>query len=87
MAALPADYFRRLVYAKYLLRRAAELLRHRTLLATAEALLALHDGTEMLMRVVGDQLRVKQFHNFMEFWSRIKDVTGNERLTGPRWIG
>jgi hypothetical protein len=78
MAALPADYLRRLVYAKYLLRRATELLRHRTLLATAEALLALHDGAEILMRVVGDQLRVKQFYNFMEFWSRIKDVTGNE---------
>jgi hypothetical protein len=75
---LPADYIRRAVYAKYLLRRAAELQRHRSLLATAEALLALHDGVEMLMRVVGDHLRVKQFYNFMEFWPRVKDVTGSE---------
>src|SRR5690242_6183976 len=78
MVPLPVDYVRRLVYAKYLLRRGGELLRHRTLLATAEALLALHDGAEMLMRVVGDHLRVKQFHNFMEFWPRVKDVTGAE---------
>jgi hypothetical protein len=78
MTPLPADYVRRVVYGKYLLRRARELLRHRTLLATAEALLALHDGAEMVMRVVGDHLRVKQFHNFMEFWGRVKDVNGSE---------
>jgi hypothetical protein len=78
MTALPTDYIRRAVYAKYLLRRAGELLRHRTLLSSGEAVLALHDGAEMLMRVVGDHLRVKQFHNFMEFWPRVKDVTGAE---------
>jgi hypothetical protein len=76
--ALPADYIRRAVYAKYLLRRATELLGHRTLLSNAEALLALHDGAEMLMRVVGDQLRVKPFYAFMEFWPRVKDVIGAE---------
>jgi hypothetical protein len=75
---LPNDYLRRAVYAKYLLRRATELLRHRSLLSNAEALLALHDGAEMLMRVMGDHLRVKQFYNFMEFWPRVKDVTGAE---------
>lgn len=76
--AFPTDYLRRAVYGKYLLRRAADLLRQRALLSNAEALLALHDGAEMLMRVVGDYLRVKQFHNFMEFWPRVKDVTAAE---------
>jgi hypothetical protein len=78
MPPLPADYIRRVVYGKYLLRRADELLRTRTLLAAGEALLALQDGAEMVMRVVGDHLGLPPRYEFLDFWSKVKEKTGTE---------
>jgi hypothetical protein len=76
--SLPPDYVRRAVYAKYSLRRAKELLHQKTILAGGQALLALQDGVEMLMRVVADHLQLPPFQNFMEFWPRVKDKIGTE---------
>jgi hypothetical protein len=75
--ALPADYLRRTVYAKYLFRRASTLLDSKTTLAAGEAILLLQDSAEMLMRVVGDQHGVTNFQ-FPEFWQKIKEKTGSE---------
>jgi hypothetical protein len=75
---LPADYLHRAVYAKYSLRRAKALLQQKTILAGGQALLALQDGVEMLMRVVADHLQLPPFQNFMEFWAKVKSQTGTE---------
>lgn len=73
--SLSPDLLKRLIYSKYLLRRAASLQREGNELATAEAVLVLHDAAEMLMRVVAEAVRAKPPDRFMEFWKNLSDKT------------
>jgi hypothetical protein len=67
------DQVRRLIYSRYLLARAGTLQGDGGELASAEALLAVHDSAEILMRVVTDHLGARPAHDFMDFWKNVKD--------------
>lgn len=75
--ALTTDFARRLMYSKYLLERANTLKRESNDLAAADAVLAAHDGVEMLMRVITDSIKAKPPDQFMQFWKNVTDVTAS----------
>jgi hypothetical protein len=69
---------KRLIYAKYLLKRAANLHADDNELASAGAVLTAHDSAEMVMLVVIEELKLSSFRNFSEFWKLVKESTGKE---------
>jgi hypothetical protein len=72
---LTPDFVKRLTYAKYLLQRANSLLQSGTDLDCAAAVLAAHDGSEMLMRVVTDAVKAPAPDRFYEFWKHVETAT------------
>jgi hypothetical protein len=69
----------RLVYSKYLLRRAKSLHEEGNELASGMAVLAAHDSVEMLMLAVIDFIGAatkKDRFYFMDFWQIVRDTKG-----------
>lgn len=66
------DEMNRVTYSKYLIERTKAHQAHGTELGSAQAILAAHDGAEMLMRVVYDHLKIDPPFQFMKFWDLLE---------------
>jgi hypothetical protein len=75
---LSPELTKRVVYSKYLMKRAATLQAEAHELALAEAVLMAHDSAEMLMRVVADELKMVLPYEFMAFWKAVEKETGKQ---------
>jgi len=70
------DILRRIVYAKYVLERAARIQAENDEMSLSISLLLTHDAVELLMLAVLDHLKVpiKKRREFMDFWQEIKQA-------------
>jgi hypothetical protein len=70
------DIHKRVVNAKYVLERAAGIQAESDEMSLSVALLLMHDAVELLMLAVLDhlQLAAKKNHEFMDFWTLIRDA-------------
>lgn len=70
------DIHRRIVYAKYILERASQIVAENNEMSISIALLLQHDAIELLMLGVLDhlQLPIKNKREFMDFWTEIKQA-------------
>src|SRR5579862_1227532 len=76
--SLTPETTKRVIYSKYLMKRAMALQAEANELALAESVLVAHDSVEMLMRVVGDALKIQLSNDFMAFWHAVKMAKGKE---------
>jgi hypothetical protein len=69
------DILKRVVYAKYVLQRAAGLQAESNELSLSVSLLLMHDAVELLMLAVLDDLQIppKKNREFMDFWPLVRD--------------
>lgn len=78
MDVFTPDLIKRVIYSKYLMKRATALQAKNNELSSAEALLAAHDSVEMLTQVVADHVEVTLPREFKQFWKVIKAKTNRE---------
>src|SRR5579859_5247772 len=76
--SLIPELTKRVIYSKYLMKRAMAVQAEENELALAESILVVHDSVEMLMRVVGDKLRIQLSNDFMGFWHAVKVAKGKQ---------
>jgi hypothetical protein len=76
--SLAPELTKRVIYSKYLMKRATTLQAEGHELALAEAVLVAHDSVEMLTRVVADELKVAPPQEFMRFWKAVENKVGKE---------
>jgi hypothetical protein len=71
------DIYRKIIFAKYLLERAAGLQREANDASVSVSLLLMHDAAELLMLAIVDHLQVtvQKRREFMDFWTEIKPPT------------
>jgi hypothetical protein len=71
------DIYRRIVNAKYVLERAANIQAERNEMSQSISLLLMHDAVELLMIAILDHLNVAvpKKREFMDFWGLVKQAT------------